>query len=585
MKRVLTPIILASLLFATTPVFPVQAAETEPLVQVKLVNYLGNQLSLTFVPNGDYFTSDYSLFLQSGVSYTIKQENGQLSLYQGTQRLTLADELSLTPFRESDRLAINNRFYAGSFRFVVEDNKYVRPINSLYMEDYLKGVVPIEMYTSWNAEALKSQAVAARSYAMSYVNTVINDTVSYQAYGGDVGTVSTNQAVDATQGEVLMYNGKAINAVFSASNGGVTESNSNAWIGSTPVPYFGVKSDSYDPKTTWNFSLSKQQIDLTGKDLSRPDGWWSTTKEKDSVIASNIKTWLYSNGYTPSDIKLINVSSLSLYDVLSGGRVNKGSITLDYLAKGKTSVQRLTLTDLASSKIRAMIGSRIMTSFLVDKVDSSTSVIAVAGRGDGHGVGMSQWGAKYRGDAGQSYRDILGFYYSGASLEKTYALHAVDTVTPIVSNHLVSYDATSNVIAGSYSLDELSRVTIYVKDEAGNLVQTLYSNVLTPSGDKTYLVDASAMTDGTYTFVITATDGAGNIVTSSATSTLFKPKTGTVTASSLSVRSGPGTTYSILGYVKLNQTVRITGKEGNWYLIDFGTTKGYVSATYITNVQ
>ncbi|MEK1831822.1 SpoIID/LytB domain-containing protein [Priestia megaterium] len=118
--------------------------------------------------------------------------------------------------------------------------------------------MPNEVYTSWNLQALKTQAVAARTYAMSYAGKVINDTVSYQVYGGYTWYDSTNQAVDQTFGQVVTYNNKLINAVFSSSNGGRTESNSNAW-GGTQLSYFPVKEDPYDKQTPWTLAIQKRK--------------------------------------------------------------------------------------------------------------------------------------------------------------------------------------------------------------------------------------------------------------------------------------------------------------------------------------
>ena len=139
------------------------------------------------------------------------------------------DTFSISPVNSESLLYINNRSYHGTFQFTVESGKYVRPINSLYIEDYLKGVVPREMPALWHMEALKAQTIAARTYALSNQSRVIDDTISYQVYGGAEGHMNSDKAILETTGLVLKYNNSLVDAVFSSSNGGVTELNSNAW--------------------------------------------------------------------------------------------------------------------------------------------------------------------------------------------------------------------------------------------------------------------------------------------------------------------------------------------------------------------
>lgn len=102
---------------------------------------------------------------------------------------------------------------------------YLRPVNSIGMEDYLKGVVPAEMPALWHTEALKARTVTARTYAMGYLNKIIDDTQNYQVYGGYTWHTRTTDAVNATEGKVVTYGGKPIGsgALFSSSNGGKTE--------------------------------------------------------------------------------------------------------------------------------------------------------------------------------------------------------------------------------------------------------------------------------------------------------------------------------------------------------------------------
>ncbi|MFF2445871.1 SpoIID/LytB domain-containing protein [Neobacillus sp. NPDC058068] len=426
MRKILLTVVAFALLISFLPAGRGFALQPEPLVKVKLINFLGNKTEISLEPNGDYLTNDPNVNLQSGSTYLLRQVNGKLSLYKDGSFLNSFETFSVQPQKPNSQLSINNRLYLGSFDFFIENKQFVRPVNSVLMEDYLKGVVPIEMYPSWNIEALKTQAVAARTYALSYLNRdVIEDTISYQVYGGYNWTTNTTKAVDETKGQAAQFNGRLIDAVYSASNGGMTESNTNAW-GSQAVPYLSVKKDSYDSKTVWDFSFRKTQIDLTSKDLSNSAAWWSTTNEADVTISTNIKLWLSNNGYTSKDIKIVSISDFSLHSPGSGGRVSKGSITIDYLAKdkvdeaGKLILQRVVFSNVNASTIRAMIGNRVMLSYLINKIDTNATVVTVRGSGDGHGVGMSQWGAKYMADAGKSYEEILKFYFTGITLVNMY---------------------------------------------------------------------------------------------------------------------------------------------------------------------
>ncbi|TWE00988.1 SpoIID/LytB domain protein [Neobacillus bataviensis] len=151
---------------------------------------------MTIKPTGDYLVQGSNLRLTNGTSYVVKYDNNRIILLEGSTTLIQSDSVNLIPSLETNYLTINNRPYLGSFRFIPENSKYVRPINEVFIEDYLKGVVPFEMMAGWNKEALKSQAVAARTYALSYLNRVMDDTINYQVYGGYAWHPNSTVAVD-----------------------------------------------------------------------------------------------------------------------------------------------------------------------------------------------------------------------------------------------------------------------------------------------------------------------------------------------------------------------------------------------------
>ena len=145
--------------------------------------------------------------------------------------------------------------YRGTFT-VTSDGKQLTLVNTLPLEQYLYAVVPSEMPKTWPAEALKSQAVAARSYALAQRQTsgpfdVYPDTRS-QVYGGVSAEAPTaTAAVDATAGEVLTYNGKIARTYFFSSSGGRTAASSDVWKGA-PIPYLASVADPYDTASPYH---------------------------------------------------------------------------------------------------------------------------------------------------------------------------------------------------------------------------------------------------------------------------------------------------------------------------------------------
>lgn len=138
-------------------------------------------------------------------------------------------------------LSVKNKWYRGIFMIQNKDGK-LTIINNVDIEDYIKGVLPSEMPSGWETEALKAQAIAARSYALANLGKRakygydLNDTTEDQVYGGaSVETVKTNNIVDDTKGLVLTYDLKIIPAYYSASAGGQTINSSSAW--GSDLPY------------------------------------------------------------------------------------------------------------------------------------------------------------------------------------------------------------------------------------------------------------------------------------------------------------------------------------------------------------
>ncbi|XQY93001.1 SpoIID/LytB domain-containing protein [Metabacillus sp. HB246100] len=616
------------LLLIVTSILPppvVEALASEPTIQVKLKNYIGNRTHLTVTVQGDFQIESSQVKLTNGKTYIIKVESGQLHLYEGANKLLNTNRLHLIPMTYTSYLTINNKPYLGAFHFEVENSLYIRPTNTVYLEDYLKGVVPFEMMASWPIEALKAQAIAARTYAASYLNKTIDDTISYQVYGGYDWHPNSSKAVNETYGEVLKKNNYLISTVFSASNGGKTESNANAW-GSIALSYLPMKEDPFDARTNWNFTLHKKQIQLEGLDLKNPSLWWNTTKEKDEQLATSIKLWLQQNGHQGKDLKIMSIPKLSLHSPTSGGRVSKGDITIEYFIKdhvdssGKLVLQKLELHNSSAAKLRAMIGNRVMLSYYVTNVRETTDTLSVSGLGDGHGVGLSQWGAKNRADAGHTYKEILGFYYEGATLHIDYkervnhvpsvenpTVHKpapvaiipkpqtsepkkiVDKTPPVISQVKTTVDQKKKNLTLSFKVNEASKVTLYLKDSKGNIFHYVMKGNPVHAGTVVKAYDITKLANGTYKAGIISVDPNENqaststsfVVKHSPTTTLTKAKTGKVTASKLHVRSSGSTKAKVIGSLKKNQTVTILSTSGSWHKIKYGKSYGYVAKIYV----
>lgn len=175
------------------------------------------------------------------VPYTIKAYKKKIAIKIKEQYYDLATDYIIVRSDQNGFVATKKRWYRGDL-IVYNLNGKLTVVNSLPIEQYIQGVVPSEMPSSWNFEAHKAQAIAARSYAMANLRKRasrgydLKDTPVDQAYGGaSAETIQTNRAVQATSGVVLTYNNSIIPAYYHAASGGHTVTSSTPW--SRDLPY------------------------------------------------------------------------------------------------------------------------------------------------------------------------------------------------------------------------------------------------------------------------------------------------------------------------------------------------------------
>lgn len=281
----------------------------------------------------------------------------------------------------------------------------VMVINRLGVEDYLRGVVPMEIGTDrtiMESAAVEAQAIAARSFTYTRMNDSrpydMVATTSDQVYGGvDAERPLSDAAIGATHNMVMMYAGKVINAPYHANSGGVTASASEVWR-SGDEPYLVSVSDRI-PGTDKYY----------GEDA--PRFHWTRTL---SAAELNAALDLYLPRY--SSAKSGNVGRLR--SITESGRTASGRIAglVFETDRGSFTVRGNDVRSVLRGADGQLLPSTLFSFDATADSKGRISQLVIHGAGNGHGVGMDQWGAIARARAGQDALTILRTYYPGTTI-------------------------------------------------------------------------------------------------------------------------------------------------------------------------
>lgn len=379
----------------------------------------------------------------------------------GEVNLLLDEDAVMMGGNTGDTFKLNGNPYRGMLTFSVT-GAAMTAVNVIDLDEYLYGVVPSEMPQSYEKEALKAQAVAARTYAMTKLGAhtgsgyQVCDGVNCQVYKGYSNeAASTTAAVDATEGEVACYNGSPIEAVFSSSTGGYTENSENVWWAVVPylraVPEIAEYGDN-----TWKKELTLDELTelLEMKDAG-------IGKAKDIVITKlstggrvqelqivgtagtktlnkeTLRTYFSAAcGSLPSKMFTINgkggeIGQYAGEDVKTetktsakGGGLLAAAANQGIIAKtdgvlshlnGKNISVDVEVKEAAKPTVSVDSGDYEVYSVNISTVKNGKFVFE--GAGVGHGVGLSQKGAQAMALLGYDYEDILKHYYTGITIE------------------------------------------------------------------------------------------------------------------------------------------------------------------------
>ena len=258
--------------------------------------------------------------------------------------------------------------YFGDFQFNRLSGNTLTVANCVELEDYVKGVIPNEMSASWPEEALKAQAVCARTYALKNLESYrvfgfdVTDDTNSQVYRGlhDADAV-TDAACEATAGEVLRYDGEICTVYYFAADGGATENSEEVW-NEVEIPYLRSVQDPYESEISfycksWSASLSHEQF---------------------------------------GDVFVEHDSSGNVRSVTAGDRVFRNDSVREFLV---------------------LVGAPYNSRHFTITMNQETDTYSIQGSGFGHNLGMSQWGAMAMAENhDMTYRDILSFYFTGATV-------------------------------------------------------------------------------------------------------------------------------------------------------------------------
>lgn len=314
----------------------------------------------------------------------------------------------------SDRIAVTTLkrgygvpSYRGSFELIATAEGIV-VVNELPIESYLYAVVPSEMPASYEMEALKAQAVCARSYAHNQMqgygypeySAHVDDSTSFQVYGNSLEQDRTNQAIDATKGEKVWYQGQVATTYYYSTSCGKT-AGIEAW---------GSESDEKK-----GYLQSVEVCTQDGARYEKDLPWYRWTATIPKKTLSNL-------------IELNTSTTIGTLQNITITKTGAGGVVLEIVVKGSKG----SVTVETENKIRRALGGK---GYQIQKQDGavvesgellpsafftigkSGNNYLIRGGGYGHGIGMSQNGANEMAKSGKTYQEILTFFYQGIVVE------------------------------------------------------------------------------------------------------------------------------------------------------------------------
>lgn len=472
-KRILA---LCLALAVLCPGLAVQGAVFTSDVRVRLS--LGEETSFSFTPVGEFTLQEAPELTVGNDELTVTVVGGQISIQLDGETVTQPSLtfLSGNYGERTDYIRLYNDdhgtcTYLGNLTFDVYEG-YVRAINTLPLEQYLYGVVPHEMSNSFPIEALKAQAICARGYAVAKCSSYssraydLGDTSSDQVYRGYASkNTRAIAAVDATKGQVLTYDGDIVETYYSASNGGQTERTGNVW--ENDLPYYINQDDPFDLANA--SSLEEKSFipeTYTPETMALMDPFVLLALEQAAYEAAGQEVELVATvsvepqdpQYDPPSRSYQTVAVTLLVRGLGEGEAETtGQLTVKLeLESLRYGSFENTLGRLNASKTRLRLRGAERGVYMAG--DTTYPGWYITERRYGHGVGLSQRGAQERARAGESYQEILAFYYTDTTL------HTVG-----------SYETAPKLSSEDYTVKSWGVSGIKLDTEVDSLLQNLSS--------------------------------------------------------------------------------------------------------------
>jgi len=380
--------------------------------------------------------------------YAVPVSSSRVSLSVGGQIVLISDNVA-TNLQIRDTQGITSlgvRQYRGIIEFARFGGNLLTAVNIVDIEEYLLSVVPAEMPPGWHMEALKAQAVAARTYTVFRLGSLAHrgydlcDTTFSQVYLGVASEhANTTAAVNDTRGIMIYYDGRPIEAVYSSSSGGFTENSENVWMEARP--YLRAVAEIYEPNAmVWSRSFTLTQ--LTGLLASRNINIGSVTSMQLSVSANGrvqeVTFMGVSGSHTVRSEAIRSFFTPSLESrnfTITGGTVTSATVGDSPVMLHIQSAVGVSQANLANMHVMRQPGVALPLQGNIavrwmggignihNQPTQSGSIITstgyqieLSGRGWGHGVGMSQHGAQGMALRGYNFIQILQHYYTGVEI-------------------------------------------------------------------------------------------------------------------------------------------------------------------------